>query len=225
MKLFARIWLCIKVTARLLDINFQILHGLWKISKLPRPCVSIFGGSRHFEREQYYHDQAEKAASLLVRNNISVITGGGPGVMEAANCGAHVTPTHQDRTIKIIITDLGFDEEPNKCPGEEVRVSDFFARKWLLIDYSIGYIIFPGGLGTLDELSDLMNLMHTGKLKPRTVVLIGVEYWKPYKEFFTQAREQNFINQNASDLLITDDIEEAVNMIIQHCETCRPTNK
>lgn len=221
MKLSARLWMCMKVATQHLRINFEIVRGLWKISKLPRPCVTIFGGSRHFEREEYYCKKAALAAQLLVRDNISVITGGGPGIMEAANCGAHATPTHSYLTVKIIITGLGFGEEQNKCPGDVVTVSNFIARKWLLIDYSVGYIVFPGGLGTLDELSDLMNLMHTGKLKPRSVVLIGTEYWKPYKTFFEQAKKENFINQNIPEPIITDDIEYAVKLVTQHCESCR----
>ncbi len=213
--------MCFKVSIQLLGINFQIIRGLWKIGKLPRPCVSIFGGSRNFEHEDYYRDLASHAAHLLVHNDISIITGGGPGIMEAANCGAHATPDNIQRTLKVVITGLAHDEAPNPCPGEIIAVSDFFARKWLLIDYSIGFIIFPGGIGTLDELSDLMNLMDTGKIKPRTVVLIGTEYWKPYKAFYDQAKAQNFLSKKSINPIITDDIEYAVKLIVTHCEECR----
>jgi hypothetical protein len=221
MKISARLWMCTKVAVQLLGVNFQIVRGLWKIGKLPRPCVSIFGGSRNFEREQYYHKLAAQAAELLIKNHISVLTGGGPGIMEAANCGAHATPHALYRTLKIVINGLPFDEKPNLCPGESVYVTDFFARKWLLIDYSIGFIVFPGGLGTLDELSDLMNLMQTGKLKRRTVVLIGVDYWSPYKKFFDRAEKQNFLETTTTLPIITDDIEYAVRLVATHCDECR----
>ena len=77
-------WMCIKVATQLLGINFQIVRGLWLIGALPRPCVSIFGGSRNFQNDEYYKKLASRAAELLVRHNISVLTGGGPGIMEAA---------------------------------------------------------------------------------------------------------------------------------------------
>lgn len=222
MKLSKRLSMCFKVAWQLLGVNFQIVKGLWKIGKLARPCVSIFGGSRNFEHEDYYRDMASHAAHLLIHSDISVLTGGGPGIMEAANCGAHATPDGVQRTLKVIITGLESEDMPNPCPGESVTVTDFFARKWLLIDYSIGFIIFPGGLGTLDELSDLMNLMQTGKIKRRTVVLIGSEFWKPYKAFFDQAKEQNFLSKtHLVEPVITDDIEYAVKLIAIHCEECR----
>ncbi len=221
MKLSSRLWMCGKVALQLLGVNVQIVRGLWKIGKMPQPCVSIFGGSRNFDHEDYYRDMASRAAHLLIHNDISVITGGGPGIMEAANCGAHPTPDGVQRTLKVTISGLDHEEAPNPCAGEVVTVSDFFARKWLLIDYSIGFIIFPGGIGTLDELSDLMNLMDTGKIKRRTVVLVGVDYWKPYKAFYDQAKAQNFLSKRAVDPIITDDIEYAVKLIAIHCDECR----
>lgn len=220
MKIFDRMWMCIKVATQLLGINFQIVRGLWLISALPRPCVSIFGGSKNFQNDEYYKKLASRAAELLVRHNISVLTGGGPGIMEAANCGAHATQRTIQRTLKIVIEGLPFDEKPNTCPGESVYVTNFIARKWLLIDYSVGFIIFPGGLGTMDEISDLMNLMQTGKIKRRTVVLIGVDYWAPYKTFFDQAKTEKFLSEYPPGVVVTDDIEHAVQLVIAHCDTC-----
>lgn len=218
MKFFARLWMCIKVSWQLLRVNWQITRGLWKIGKLSRPCVTIFGGSRNFEREDYYRNQASQAARQLVHNGITVITGGGPGIMEAANCGAQAIDG-LDRTVKVVITGLPEYETVNRCPGEIVVVDNFFARKWLLIDYSVGFIIFPGGLGTLDELSDLMNLMQTGKIKRRAVILIGTEYWKPYQAFFEQAKREDFLDKATPDLVITDDISQAVKVVMIHSNT------
>lgn len=213
--------MCFKVAMQLLKVNVQIINGLWKIGKLTQPCVSIFGGSRNFHHEDYYRDVAARAAHLLSHNDISVLTGGGPGIMEGANCGAHELPNGIKRTLKIVITGLEHEDMPNPCPGESVTVDNFFARKWLLIDYSMAFIIFPGGLGTMDELSDLMNLMQTGKIKKRTVVLIGTEYWRHYKAFFEQAREQSFLSRTVIEPVITDDIEYAVKLITLHCQECR----
>ncbi len=221
MKLSARLWMSVKVVGHLLNVTVQITRGLWKISKMSQPCVSIFGGSRNFARDDYYREQARQVAHTLIFNRISVITGGGPGIMEAANCGAHATANGVNRTVKVAISGLPHQEKPNMCGGEMITVDDFFVRKWLLMDYSVAFLVFPGGLGTLDELSDLMNLMQSGKLKRRTVVLIGVEYWKPYKTFFDQAKEQNFLDLKTPAPLITDDIEQAVDAIISHCEECR----
>lgn len=212
--------MCLRVTFKLLGITIQTVKGLWMISRLPRPCASIFGGGRKFEHEKYYHDLAAHAAKLLINNNISVLTGGGSGIMEAANCGAHASKRFLDRTIKIVIEGLFSDEVANTCPGESIFVSDFFARKWLLIDYSIGFIIFPGGLGTLDELSNLMNLMQSGKLKRRTVVLIGTDYWVPYRNFYERAKKEHFLRDCAPEPIITDDVEYAVKLIVDHCDEC-----
>ncbi len=215
MKIFSRIKMCVSVTGRLMGMSFQIVRGLWVITKLPRPCVSIFGGAqREGAQEKRYYALAEQAAALLVEHKFSVLTGGGPGIMEAANCGAHATQHHAERTLKVIMRGLPLNELPNKCVGEAIYVDDFLARKWLLIDYSVAFIIFPGGLGTLDELSDLMNLMHTGKIKRRTVILIGVDYWKPYKDFFVQAKAQQFVLKDVPDPVLMDNVEAAVALII-----------
>ncbi len=207
--------MCLKVSLKLFDINRQIVCGLWKIGRIAQPCVSIFGGSRHVIPGSYYYEKAAQAAKMLVEGDISVITGGGPGIMEAANCGAHTAGHDGDRTIKVIISGLSNGQKPNHCPGKSVIASDFFARKWLLIDYSIGFIVFPGGLGTMDELSELLNLIQAKKIKPRIVVLIGVHYWKAYQEFYEEAYADHLLANETQSPVITDDIEYAVNLILQ----------
>lgn len=222
MEWYHRVRMCLRALQTLVRISFQVSRGLWRLGRLPQPCVTIFGSSREGSQFEFYKGQAAEIAHLLVHNNISVITGGGPGIMEAANCGAHVTPDGGYRTMKVAINALPTPEPENKCKGEEVAVDDFFTRKWLLYDLSIGFVVFPGGLGTLDELCDLINLIQCGRLKPRVVVLIGHEYWQPYISFLETGKKTGYIARHMrAKLMVTDDIRQALQALVEHCETCR----
>jgi uncharacterized protein (TIGR00730 family) len=225
MNFFQRIHESLALAYQFIKAVIPITYGGWKISKLPQPCISIFGGSR-LKKDSIYTKQAYIVAKRLVDNNISVLTGGGPGIMEAANCGAAHDKQDNIRTMGIWVRDLPH-EFINLCVrNAAVILNYFFTRKWLLLNYSIGFIIFPGGFGTLDEFAELMTLIETQKLRPSPVVLIGTEYWKPYKLWIDNALREGLVLQMAVDTIkITDDIDYAIQAVLEHCKVCIELNQ
>lgn len=209
------------LTGRLLKAVFQLSFATLKVSNLPNPAVSIFGGTR-MRPESIYAQQAHRLAYMLVQNDISVITGGGPGVMEAANCGAlHAS---EQKPFSYGITVQGLEQAPfNPCVQESIVMDFFFARKWLLIQYSVAYVFFPGGFGTLDELMELVTLIQTYKIKRSPVVLIGISYWKPFLDWIYQyGVAQGYIPAKDTEVItLTDSLDEAFAIVKERCEKCR----
>lgn len=184
-----------------------MVTGVWKISKLTPPIVTVFGGSK-LDQEHAYAKKANELGKLLVANGISVITGGGPGIMQAANCGAF---KHEGnvRSVGITVESLS-TETRNQCADEMVVVKHFFARKWLLTRYATAFAVFPGGFGTLDELFEIATLMQVNRLAHIPIVLVGKEYWKPLLAWIDQAVKEGLVLQKDADFLfVTDDIQEA----------------
>lgn len=187
------------------------IYGLWQISRLKQPIVTIFGGKRA-HKEDVYYQQAFTLAGILAQQGISVLTGGGPGIMEAALCGAYAQEK-KGRSLGIGVqgVDVGFK---SICGQKTIFLGDFMSRKKLLIDYSCGFIIFPGGIGTADELMEVLNLIKTKKIKSVPVVLIGTKYWKPLLDWFALAIKEHFIEpEHATIFEITDDVQHAINII------------
>ena len=186
---------------------FRILKGAWKISKLKKPIVTVFGGSK-LSQDHAYAQQAHDLGALLISNGISVITGGGPGIMRAANCGAFDT---ERGAQSIGISVDGLPHEPrHKYTDQMIVVKHFFARKWLLTRYATAFAVFPGGFGTLDELFEIATLMQEERLSPIPLVLVGRNYWKPLLAWIELAVKEGLVLQQDADLLfVTDDIQEA----------------
>jgi len=199
-------------------VSFQTSYGVWKLSRLPEPRVTIFGGSK-IDLSHPYALQAMELSQKLVDANISVITGGGPGIMQAANCGAIPEQAQPIRSVGIGVKGLD-DQAINKCVQELITVDYFFARKWLLTQYSVGFAIFPGGFGTLDELAEVATLMQTGFLGPHPVVLINKEYWRRFMEWVNDsALKEGLLKDKDKDLLlVTDDIDEAFQLLKKRAE-------
>lgn len=204
----------------------QLMRGIWHINRLPRPIVTIFGGTRAHQTSPYAL-QAHELAQLLGEHDISIITGGGPGIMQAATCGAsHVV--HKDNliySIGIMVRGLDRDwleESPVMLSKENITVEYFFARKWLMVNYSVAFAVFPGGFGTLNELGEVLTLMQTKKLSGVPVILIGKKYWEPLITWFHDTvLKEGMISQQEFDLLfVTDDIYEALEYIKKRCEAC-----
>lgn len=194
----------------------QLLYGMWRIGGLKPPIVSIFGGAR-LKQTDYYALKAHELAQRLVNADVSVLTGGGPGIMQAANCGAIYAPQAKGRSIGIGVRDLG--ELPNQCMQEYMILNQFWARKWLLTRYSVAFVVFPGGFGTLDELSEVLTLMQTGRVKPVPIVLVGTEYWRLFMDWCQEALSHGTILQKELDLLfVTDDFEEVFNHTLNICK-------
>lgn len=217
--IFERSWKAFKLTGELLHVTFQLLYGIWKVNRLPQPCVSVFGGT-HVDIHAKYAHQAHEIGGKLVDNNMSVLTGGGPGIMEAANCGAfHQQKKGTIRTMGISVR--GLEEEGiNICAQKSSIIVDyFFARKWLLINYSIGFLVFPGGVGTCDELFEVLTLMAT-KQRPRApIVLIGVDFWTPFLTWLRGVEAAHLLGKESLDLItLTDDSDYAVAVLKKECK-------
>lgn len=219
---FKRIGFCFKVFWQLTGGMAQIMWGAWRISRLPRPIVTIFGGAR-LEQESLYARQAHELAHELIKQNISIITGGGPGIMRAASCGAthEIRENIQARSIGIAVE--GLSEEPaQECAQEYLIMNQFFARKWLMINYSVAFAVFPGGFGTVDELAEVVTLIQTKKLPGVPVVLIGTQYWKLFMDWLhSSALKEGLITQDDINLIrVTDNLEEALFLLKERCEVC-----
>ena len=210
--------LCIKLIYKFLRVFLQIIFGVWKVSKLPNPIISIFGSAKMPQKDMYAH-QANQIATWLVEGGMSVVTGGGPGIMEAANCGA--VKTKKKEVVRSIgIGVRGLNEPKNICVEEYFELDYFFARKWLLTQYSVGFIVFPGGFGTLDELSEVLTLIQTRQMKKVPIVLVGTEYWSPFMKWVTEeALIHKLVKPEHVKLFsVTDDPYKAYCFVRGECE-------
>lgn len=157
---------------RVMRIQGEFVDGFDALSRVG-PCISIFGSAR-IEPEDEYYKAAEKTAALLAEKELGIITGGGPGIMEAANKGAFEAG---GLSIGCNI-ELPFEQKPNPYQDISLEFRYFFVRKMMFVKYSVGYIIFPGGFGTLDELFEALTLAQTDKIEHFPIALYGNEYWK-----------------------------------------------
>ena len=156
---------------RIFRIMSEFVEGFEEMANVG-PAVSIFGSAR-IPRGHPYYEFAERVGRLLVRSGYAVITGGGPGVMEAANRGAS---EEGGQSIGLSI-ELPFEERPNAYVKTVVSFRYFFVRKVTFFKYSSAFVILPGGFGTLDELFESLTLIQTQKIKPFPVILVGDGYW------------------------------------------------
>lgn len=184
------------------------------------PSVSIFGSARLTSDSPYYQ-LAVEVAKHISRKGFAIITGGGPGIMEAANKGAQEA---SGRSCGVAI-DLPFESEPNKYIDPKYRLSFryFFIRKVMFIRYAQGYVFLPGGFGTLDELFEALTLIQTKKIKHFPIYLMGKEYWLPMLQWIQETMLANdCITKEDIDLfLVTDDPEEVANGIERHYQRDR----
>jgi uncharacterized protein (TIGR00730 family) len=169
------------------------------------PCVTVFGSAR-FREEHRFYDMARRLGGLLARDGFAVMTGGGPGVMEAANRGAKEAG---GRSIGCNI-DLPHEQTPNAYLDRWVTFRHFFVRKVMLVKYSYAFIAMPGGFGTLDEMTEAATLIQTGKISHFPLVLMGVEFWKPLLDFMRGTLiKEGTIGPGDVDFYVTDSPEEA----------------
>jgi hypothetical protein len=177
--------------------------------------VSIFGSARTQEKDPYYA-AARETGALLAKRGFTVITGGGPGIMEAANRGAFEVG---GKSIGCNI-ELPFEQNPNLYQTKSLSFNYFFVRKMMFIKYSNAFIIFPGGFGTLDELFEALTLIQTKKIRNFPVVLFGSQYWQGMVQWLsTTMLKAGNIDENDLRLLhLTDSPQDAVNFIVKSQE-------
>jgi len=173
------------------------------------PCVTVFGSARFAEDHPYY-DTARRMGGALARLGFTVMTGGGPGIMEAANRGAKEAG---GRSVGCNIR-LPIEQMPNPYLDRWVTFDHFFVRKVLLFKYSYAFVIMPGGLGTTDELFEALTLIQTGKISNFPVIVHGKEYWRDVAELMRKMVESGTASKADLDLLyFTDSIEETLDII------------
>ena len=190
----------------------EFVGGFEKLAKIG-PCITIFGSARTEENNKYYK-MAMKISSLLVESGYGVITGGGPGIMEAGNRGAREA---NGKSVGLNIK-LPFEQENNIYidPDKLISFDYFFVRKVMFVRYSQGFIGMPGGFGTLDEIFEALTLIQTRKIGQFPIVLVGKEYWKGLIEWFekTVYETEGNISEGDFDLFyLVDSPEEAVDII------------
>jgi uncharacterized protein (TIGR00730 family) len=177
------------------------------------PAVSIFGSARVTPDHPDYQ-KAETIARQLAREGFAVITGGGPGVMEAANKGAHEAG---GRSVGLNI-ELPMEQSPNTYSNIRVSFRYFFVRKVMFVKYASGFVILPGGFGTLDELFEAITLIQTGKIRPFPVVLVGQAYWAGLVAWIRDVmmQDQKISAKDLAILRVVETAEEAVAVINEY---------
>lgn len=195
-------------------IMSEFVEGFEKMGRIG-PCVTIFGSARTHSNHRYYK-LAEEIAYMLTKKGFGVISGGGPGIMEAANKGAHFGG---GKSVGLNI-DLPFEQSHNSFidPDKLMNFDFFFVRKVMFMKYAQGYIVLPGGFGTLDEMFEAITLIQTHKSVRFPIVMVSKDYWQG---LITWIKEKMLLekNINAADLdifSIVDTAEEAVNTIEEY---------
>jgi uncharacterized protein (TIGR00730 family) len=197
--------------ARAVRIFSEFIRG-FRAFHFAGPCVTVFGSSRFTEGHRYYQ-LAREVGSLLARAGFTVMTGGGPGIMEAANRGAKEAG---GRSIGCNI-DLAQEQQPNGYLDRWITFRHFFVRKVMLVKYSYAFIALPGGFGTPDEIFETVTLIQTGKIQHFPLVLIGTDFWRPLINFIeSQLVKAGTIDPtDAKYLMVTDSPTEAVKSITE----------
>ena len=198
-------WTMFKVMAEFVD-GFERLNQIG-------PCISIFGSARTKPSDHFYK-LAVDTARYLTEEGYGIITGGGPGIMEAGNKGASMA----DGISVGVNIDLPFEQSHNKFidPDKNLYHRYFFVRKVMFVKYAQGFVIFPGGFGTMDELFEVLTLIQTKKIKPVPVILIGADYWQGLKDWMQSTLLDSFKNISPEDIDLlptTDDPREVVRII------------
>jgi uncharacterized protein (TIGR00730 family) len=209
-------------TWRVFRIMSEFVEGFETLKDLG-PAVTIFGSART-KRDDGAYKTALKVAEMLARRGFAIISGGGPGIMEAANRGAR-----RGKGVSVGLNiQLPSEQKPNRYQDKSLTFRHFFARKVMFVKYASGYVIMPGGFGTLDEFFESLTLIQTGKIRRFPVVLMGRKYW----EGLVRWMEQTLIEEgtiSAGDLnlfFLTDSPEDAVEYILKfHRDTIRPTGE
>ena len=187
----------------------EFVEGFDHLSKLG-PVVTIFGSARTKSNDKYYR-AAHDIAKGLAKHQLSVITGGGPGIMEAANKGAM---QNGGKSVGLNI-ELPHEQSGNRYTNIPIQFHYFFSRKVCFVKYSLGFIYMPGGFGTLDELFEVLTLVQTQRIPEFPVILFGREHWKGLLAWLkTRVEKDRHISHGDLDLIkLTDDVDEVIEAI------------
>jgi uncharacterized protein (TIGR00730 family) len=201
------LWFAIKVLFQFIK-GFRTLHFVG-------PCITVFGSARFKEGHRYY-EKAREMGRAIAEMGFTTMTGGGPGIMEAANRGAFEAG---GKSVGCNIV-LPFEQSHNPYMQACVTIRYFFVRKVLLLKYSYAFVVLPGGWGTMDEMFETLTLVQTKVINNFPVVLMGKDYYRPLMEMPDTMLEQKTISAEDLELvMLTDDIDEAVAHIRKYIET------
>jgi uncharacterized protein (TIGR00730 family) len=220
MNIWGRIKYLLIFSKSVASLNVKLIWGMLKLTKMTQPAVTVFGGSR-IEIEDDVAQQAASLAKSLVERGYSIITGGGPGIMEAANFGAMAYVAECQRSGKkdcpvFVSGGVGVihlnQEKVNQYVQTSIIMDHFFSRKWLLVRYSSAFVFFEGGFGTLDEFFEVITLKQTNKMPPYPIILVGSYYWEPLLEWInSRALVRNLVAKGDEKLfIVVDDVDLAV---------------
>ena len=198
-------WRIFRIMAEFVD-SFEIMSRAG-------PAVTIFGSARTPANNHYYKQTVELARELA-KHNLAVITGGGPGIMEAANRGALKA---RGKSIGLNI-ELPHEQSGNKYANVPIHFHYFFARKVCFVKYSLGFVFMPGGFGTLDEFFEVLTLVQTQRIPRFPLILFGKKYWSGLLKWMekTMGDAHNISPGDMELLTLTDDIQEALNIILDY---------
>ncbi|AEF19466.1 MULTISPECIES: TIGR00730 family Rossman fold protein [unclassified Hydrogenobaculum] len=199
-------------TWRIFKILSEFVNGFDTLSHVS-PAVTFFGSAR-FDENNFYYKKAYQLSYEFGKGGYNVITGGGPGIMEAANRGA------KDAGVISVGLNIKLPKEQKPNPYQTLSMSFeyFFVRKVMLIRYSIAYLVFPGGFGTMDELSEALTLIQTKKSPKFPIILFGKEFWEGLVDFYknTFIKHGTIDEEDLSLIHLTDDIDEAIAIVDKH---------
>jgi len=195
-------------------VFWQFLKG-FRTLHFAGPCITVFGSAR-FKEDNEYYIKAREFGKRIAELGFATMTGGGPGIMEAANRGAF-----ENGGVSVGCNiQLPFEQKPNPYVNRSVTFEHFFVRKVILVKYSYAFIIMPGGFGTMDEFFEILTLVQTKTVTNFPIVLFGKEYYQPLKEMIEWMLERGTISkEDLSLVLLTDDEDEAMNHIQTYVQT------
>ena len=204
-------WLIFRIMAEFVD-SFETLSQIG-------PAVTIFGSARTSRSDPYYA-AAVGLARGLAKHHFAVITGGGPGIMEAANKGAAEA---KGNSVGLNI-ELPHEQKRNRYANVPIHFHYFFSRKVCFVKYSLGFVFMPGGLGTLDEFFEIITLVQTERIPRYPLILFGRNYWKGLLQWLKTALEKNeFVSPGDLDLAtVTDDVQEAIDLLVDYQRRVSP---
>lgn len=200
---------------RALRILGELIRG-FRALHFVGPCVTVFGSARFAEQHPHYQ-LARRTAAALAGDGWTIMTGGGPGIMEAANRGAKDV---NGRSIGCNI-ELPREQAPNRYLDLMIGFRYFFVRKLMLVKYSRAFVVLPGGLGTLDELFEILTLIQTGKVRNFPVILMGKEYWAPLLDLIRALAAANTIDAADVDRLVVTDSPDEARACVRDCSERR----
>jgi hypothetical protein len=203
---------------RIFRIMAEFVDSFETLAKVG-PAVTIFGSARTRPSDPYYR-KAESLARELAKHELAVITGGGPGIMEAANKGAAEAKA---RSVGLNI-ELPFEQKGNRYANVPINFHYFFSRKVCFVKYSVGFVFVPGGFGTLDEFYEVLTLVQTQRIPRYPLILFGKRYWRGLLRWMKRTLEhEGFVSEGDLDLVtLTEEPQEAVEIILDYLRRVGP---